>query len=131
MPYLVLADMVLLLHASFVLFVVLGGLAVLRWQRLAWLHLPASVWGAVIEAGGCICPLTSLENHLRRMGGGAGYSATFVERYLDPLLYPLGLTRHTQLVFGISALLINLAVYTRLWSHRHTQPATDTERKAR
>ena len=118
MRYLVLADMVLLLHASFVLFVLFGGLAVLRWRRVAWFHLPAALWGVLIELGGWICPLTYLENHLRRMGGEAGYSATFIERYLDPLLYPLGLTRHTQLVFGISALLINLAVYTRLRSQR-------------
>ena len=118
MRYLVLADMVLLLHASFVLFVLFGGLAVLRWRRVAWFHLPAALWGVLIELGGWICPLTYLENHLRRMGGEAGYSTTFIERYLDPLLYPLGLTRHTQLVFGISALLINLAVYTRLRSQR-------------
>ena len=118
MRYLVLADMVLLLHASFVLFVLFGGLAVLRWRRVAWFHLPAALWGVLIELGGWICPLTYLENHLRRMGGEAGYSATFIEWYLDPLLYPLGLTRHTQLVFGISALLINLAVYTRLRSQR-------------
>jgi hypothetical protein len=122
MRYLVFADIVLLLHASFVLFVVFGGLAVLRWRRVAWFHLPAALWGVLIELGGWICPLTYLENHLRRMGGGAGYGVTFIERYLVPLLYPLGLTRHTQLVFGISALLINLAVYARLRSQRHKRP---------
>ena len=113
-----LADLVVFLHAAFVLFVLLGGMAVLRWRRLAWLHLPAALWGAMIELGGWICPLTYLENHLRRMGGGTGYGVTFIERYLEPLLYPLGLTRHTQLVFGLSALLLNLAIYTRLWSQR-------------
>jgi hypothetical protein len=123
------ADMVVLLHASFVLFVLLGGLAVLRWQRLAWLHLPAALWGAAIELGGWICPLTYLENHLRKMGGGAGYGVTFIERYLEPLLYPLGLTRHTQLVFGVSALLINLAVYTLLWSQRRMPSDKPTERR--
>jgi len=122
MRYLVSADIVLLLHASFVLFVLLGGLAVLRWRRVAWFHLPAALWGVIIELGGWICPLTYLENHLRRMGGGAGYSVTFIERYLMPLLYPLGLTRHTQLVFGISALLINLAVYARLRRKRRIPP---------
>ena len=123
------ADMVVLLHASFVLFVLLGGLAVLRWRRLAWLHLPAVLWGAAIELGGWICPLTYLENHLRRMAGGAGYNATFIERYLEPLLYPLGLTRHAQLVFGFTALLINLAVYARLWSRRCIEPDRRTERR--
>jgi len=122
MSYLLLADIVLLLNAAYVLFVLLGGLAVLRWRRVAWLHLPAALWGVLIELGGWICPLTYLENHLRRMGGGAGYSVTFIERYLMPLLYPLGLTRHTQLVFGISALVINLAIYIRLWRNRRIPP---------
>jgi hypothetical protein len=129
MNYHLWSDVVVLLHASFVLFVLLGGLAVLRWQQLIWLHLPAAVWGAAIELGGWICPLTYLENHLRRMGGGAGYNVTFIERYLEPLLYPLGLTRHTQLLFGLTALLINLTVYARLWSQRRKPPDTWTERR--
>jgi hypothetical protein len=122
------ADMLVLLHSSFVLFVLLGGLAVLRWRRLAWLHLPAALWGATIELGGWICPLTLLENRLRRMAGGAGYDTTFIERCLEPLLYPLGLTRHTQLVFGFTALLINLAVYAYLWRRRRVSPDERTGR---
>ena len=112
------ADMVVFLHATFVFFVLFGGVAVLRWRRLAWLHLPAALWGAMIELGGWICPLTYLENYLRRMAGGGGYGVTFIERYLEPILYPLGLTRHTQLVFGLSALLLNLAIYARFCSRR-------------
>jgi hypothetical protein len=122
------ADLVVLLHASFVLFVLLGGLAVLRWRRLAWLHLPAVLWGAGIELGGWICPLTHLENRLRMIAGGAGYDTTFIERYLEPLLYPLGLTRHTQVVFGFTALLINLAVYAHLWRQRRISPPERTKR---
>ncbi len=122
------ADMLVLLHSSFVLFVLLGGLAVLRWRRLAWLHLPAVLWGATIELGGWICPLTHLENRLRKMAGGAGYDTTFIERCLEPLLYPLGLTRHTQLVFGFTALLINLAVYAYLWRRRRVSPDERTGR---
>ncbi|HEY5974454.1 MAG TPA: DUF2784 domain-containing protein [Geobacteraceae bacterium] len=115
MPGQLLADLVVLLHAAFVLFVVFGGVAVLRWRRLAWLHLPAALWGAAIELGGWVCALTYLENRLRRQGGGAGYGGTFIAQYLEPLLYPLGLTRQTQLLFGCAALLVNLAVYARLW----------------
>jgi hypothetical protein len=122
------ADMLVLLHSSFVLFLLLGGVAVLRWRRLAWRHLPAVLWGATIELGGWICPLTHLENRLRRMAGGAGYDTTFIERYLEPLLYPLGLTRHTQLVFGLTALLINLAVYACLWRRRRVSPDERTGR---
>lgn len=116
------ADMTVFLHAAFVLFVLLGGLAALRWRRLAWFHIPAAVWGVIIELGGWICPLTYLENYFRRMGGGAGYGGTFIERYLEPILYPLGLTRHNQMVFALSALIFNLAIYIRFWSHRCKQP---------
>jgi len=118
MTYILLADMVVLLHFLFVIFVVFGGLLVLRWKRVVWLHLPAAAWGVAIELGGWICPLTPLENRFRRMGGEAGYSGSFIERYLEPLLYPLGLTRHTQLVFGLAVLLVNLAIYARLVLHR-------------
>ena len=110
------ADVVVFLHAAFVFFVLFGGLAVLRWRRLAWLHIPAALWGAAIEIGGWACPLTYLENYFRRLGGGTGYGVTFIEHYLEPILYPLGLTRHTQLLFGTSVLLLNLAIYARLWS---------------
>jgi hypothetical protein len=120
MFYLALADLVVLLHALFVLFVVFGGLIVLRRPRLAWLHLPAAVWGAAIELGGWICPLTYLENHLRRLGGEAGYSVTCIERYLEPILYPLGLTQNTQRILGLAALLVNLSIYALLWNKRRT-----------
>ena len=117
-----LADLVVILHAAFVLFVLLGGLAALRWRSLAWFHLPAALWGAIIELSGWICPLTYLENYFRQMGGGAGYGVTFIERYLEPILYPLGLTRHVQLVFGLTALFLNLAVYYCFWHYNRLSP---------
>lgn len=115
MLYSMLADLVVLVHALFVLFVVLGGLAVLRWRRLAWLHLPAAVWGVAIELGGWVCPLTYLENYFRRRGGETGYSGTFIGQYLEPVLYPLGLTRDSQLVLALATVLVNLAVYAFIW----------------
>ncbi|HCU13257.1 MAG TPA: DUF2784 domain-containing protein [Gemmatimonadetes bacterium] len=111
MIYRALADLVLVVHLAFVLFVVLGGLLVLRWPRLAWLHVPAAVWGVLIEYTGWICPLTPLENSLRERGGGAGYSGGFIEHYIQPVLYPAGLTRGTQIVLGSLALLVNLTAY--------------------
>ncbi len=120
MFYSMLADLVVLVHALFVMFVVLGGMAVLRWRWLAWLHLPAAAWGVTIELGGWVCPLTYLENYFRRRGGEAGYSGTFIGRYLEPLLYPLGLTRLSQLVLGLGAFLVNLAIYVFLWRRRQT-----------
>jgi hypothetical protein len=107
-----LADVVLLLHFGFVLFVVLGGLMVLKWRRVAWLHVPAAAWGVAIEFGGWICPLTPLENHLRERAGQTPYGADFIARYLLPVIYPEGLTRDAQLVLGLAALLLNVAIYT-------------------
>jgi hypothetical protein len=94
--YRLLADLVVVVHLGFVAFVVAGGLLVLRWPRLAWAHLPCAVWGALIEFAGWVCPLTPLENDLRRLGGEAGYEGGFVERYLTSVLYPHGLTRTHQ-----------------------------------
>ena len=109
-----LADAVLLLHLAFILFVVLGGLLVLRRPKLAWLHLPAALWGALIEFTGGICPLTPLENALRRQGGEAGYQGGFIEHYIVPLIYPGSLTRPVQVALGAVVVLINLAVYWRV-----------------
>jgi hypothetical protein len=116
--YLFAADAVVVFHLAYVGFVVLGGLLVLRWRGLAWLHVPAVIWGVFIEFSGRICPLTPLENHLRSLGGGAGYEGDFVERYLIPVLYPAGLRRDVQVVLGVFALTVNILVYVRVWRRR-------------
>ena len=118
MIYRALADLILALHLAFVLFVVLGGLLVMRWPRMAWLHLPAAIWGVVIEYTGWICPLTPLENSSRARGGEAGYSGGFIEHYIEPLLYPAGLTRSTQVVLGSLVLVLNLTAYGIALSRR-------------
>jgi Protein of Unknown function (DUF2784) len=109
------ADAVLVLHFAFIAFVVAGGIAVLRWPRLAWLHVPAAVWGALIEFAGWICPLTPLENSLRERGGEAGYGGGFIDHYITGLIYPHGLTRTQQLGIGALVLAINACVYWRVW----------------
>lgn len=109
-----LADGVVLLHFAFVIFVMLGGLLVVKWPKVAYLHLPAAFWGALIEFGGWICPLTPLENGLRHAGGAAGYTGTFVEHYILPLLYPSELTRELQIAIGICVILVNGLLYTLL-----------------
>jgi hypothetical protein len=116
--YRIAADLLVVAHALFVVFVVLGGLLVLRWPRLAWLHLPVAVWGALIEFSGWICPLTPLENRFRRAGGEAGYSGGFIDHYIVPVLYPQGLTRGWSVVLGGAVVLINVAIYTRLLTRR-------------
>lgn len=107
------ADALVLLHLGFILFVLGGALLVLRWPRLALLHLPAVAWGAAVELLQGYCPLTPLENHWRQAAGQAGYAGGFVEHYLIPLIYPTGLTPQIQLWLGVLVLLINLPAY--LW----------------
>jgi hypothetical protein len=110
------ADAVLVLHFAFVLFVVAGGLAVLRWPRLAWIHIPAALWGMLIEFAGWICPLTPLENALRVRGGGSAYAGGFIDNYLTSLIYPDGLTRPMQFAIGVFVFTINALIYWRLWT---------------
>jgi len=107
----VLADIVLVLHLLFVAFVVLGGLLAFRWRRAPWIHIPAALWGVVVEFTGWFCPLTPLENHLRERAGLPTYESDFLARYALPLLYPDGLTREAQLVLGGFALAVNVAIY--------------------
>ena len=106
-----LADATVALHLAFVVFVLLGGALVLRWPRMAWVHLPSAAWGAWIEFAGWVCPLTPLENWLRQQGGGPAYTASFVEHYLVPVLYPSMLSRELQWALGGVVLLVNAAVY--------------------
>ncbi len=111
MLYHLLANTLVVVHLAFVGFVVLGSLLVLRWPRVMWAHLPAALWGTIIEFGGFVCPLTPLENYFRQRAGLAEYSTGFIERYLLPLLYPAQLTRGAEIVIGIGVIAINLYVY--------------------
>ncbi|HLD67321.1 MAG TPA: DUF2784 domain-containing protein [Pseudomonas sp.] len=114
MFYRLAADAVVFSHLLFILFVLCGGLLVLRWHWLAWLHLPAVTWGMAVEFFHLYCPLTPLENRLRQAAGESGYSGGFIEHYLLPLLYPSGLTPSIQLGLGALVLVLNLAVYLGL-----------------
>jgi hypothetical protein len=116
--YKLLADLVVLVHAAFVLFVVLGGLLVARWRGLARIHLPAAIWAAIVEFFGWVCPLTPLENWLRQKAGESDYGSDFVARYILPTLYPEELTRELQIALGVLVILINLAIY--IWIFRAT-----------
>ncbi len=111
MVYHALANLVLIAHLAFVLFAVLGGFLVLTWRRLAWLHVPAFLWGALIELAGWVCPLTPLENWLLEQGGGPTYRTGFIEHYILPLLYPDALTRSSQIFLGLLVMVVNLSLY--------------------
>lgn len=105
------ANLIVVLHLGFIIFAVLGALLVLKWRWVLFLHIPAAVWGALIEFQGWLCPLTPLENSLRAAAGQAGYGEGFIAHYLLPIIYPAGLTREIQITLGIFIIAINLAIY--------------------
>ena len=118
MLYGLLADLVVVLHFAFILFVSTGGLLVLRWGRVLWIHLPAVLWGGFVEVTGRVCPLTPLENWLRHAGGASGYSGGFIEHYLLPVIYPSGLTWQVQMLLAGVLVLLNAAIYVLVWRRR-------------
>ena len=123
MLYRTLADVAVGVHLAFILFVLLGGLLVFRWPRAAWAHVPVFLWGALIEFGGWVCPLTYVENHFRLKGAAEGYATSFVEHYLVPLIYPDllfpgGFPRSGFIAIGVFVLALNGAIYWRAWKRR-------------
>ena len=116
-----LATLVVIAHLAFILFVMFGGLLVLRWPRVIWLHVPCFLWGGWIEVSGGICPLTPLENSLRRAAGDSAYAGSFIEHYIVSIIYPAGLTRTLQLALAVGLVLLNAAIYAwviRAWAKR-------------
>jgi hypothetical protein len=111
MGYVLLADTVMLIHLAFVLFVTFGSLFVLRWPSVAWIHLPALLWGLIVEMAGLVCPLTPVESRLRIMGGESGYTDDFISHWLLMVLYPDVLTRGLQIALGTSLLALNCCLY--------------------
>jgi hypothetical protein len=114
MLYRIAADGLVLFHLLFILFVLFGGLLVLKWRPLIWWHLPAAAWGVSVEVFHLPCPLTQWENLMRDAAGQIGYSGGFIEHYVWPVIYPAGLTPAIQLGLGSVVLAINVLVYFRL-----------------
>ncbi len=120
MLYRLFADTLVVIHLTFITFVVVGGFLAWRWRWLAWIHVPVALWGGLIEllesARWTICPLTPLEVHFRRLAGGEGYEGGFIEHYIIPIIHPAGLTPAVQVILGISVVIINgfaYAIYFR------------------
>ena len=91
---------------------------------MPWIHLPTVAWGVAIELVGWVCPLTPLENRLRRAAGGAGYEGGCIEHYLTPLIYPVEYTRELALGLGLGLLCVNVGVYALVaWRRRRTPEA--------
>ena len=120
-PYALLANVVVGAHLAFVAFVALGGLLVLRWPRVAWVHLPCAAWGATVELMGWICPLTPLEQELRIRAGEGAYGTSFLEHYVIPLLYPGALTREIQIGLGLGVVALNAGMYGWAWRRRRAR----------
>ena len=114
MVYALLADIVVVLHFLFIVYVIFGGVLVYRWPKSAWIHLPVAAYGVLIEFVGWTCPLTPLENRYRRLAGEAGYEGGFIDHYLIPIIYPGQLTSATQIVLGSLVIAVNLIVYGAL-----------------
>lgn len=111
MIFRVLADLILVTHFAFAIFTVLGGLPVLRWRSLLWVHLSSVLWGVVIQWANWTCPLTPIESYLREMGGEARYRGGFIEHYVSMILYPENLTVELRYLLGIVLIVVNLMVY--------------------
>jgi hypothetical protein len=105
------ADLLVVIHLGFICFVVIGGFLVFKWRWVIFLHIPAAVWGALIEFQGWICPLTPFEQQLRQIGGQSGYTGGFIEQYIIPIVYPSNLTHEVQTILGTFVVVINIAVY--------------------
>lgn len=121
MLYSFLADLVVVLHFAFIVFVIFGAVLVYFKRKLIWLHVPCALWGAGIEFSGGICPLTPLENWLRHRANETGYSESFIAHYLLPIIYPSGLTSEVQIVLGLIVVLVNVGMYwwlARRWRVR-------------
>ena len=118
---LVLADLVLIAHLGFIVFAVLGGLLALHIRWMPFVHLPCVAWGVFVESTGRVCPLTPLENALRRAAGDAGYTGSFVERYLVPIVYPEALSATAQTWLAMGLFLANVAIYAVVLRRHRTR----------
>ena len=118
MIYEVLAEIVVVIHFCFVLYVVLGAFLGFKWIKTLYIHLCVLAWGVYIEFSGTICPLTPLENWLRQQANQHGYEGGFLAHYIVPIVYPETLTRSDQMVLGGLLLGLNLLVYSAIFFRR-------------
>ncbi len=112
MFYNLLSHLIVILHFAFILFVIFGALLVLKWNKLAWIHIPMAIWGAAVEYFDIICPLTPWENHFRKLAGTAAYESGFIEHYIIPVMYPEALSRNLQFILGSLVVVINIGIYS-------------------
>jgi len=105
------ANLSLIAHLIFILFVIFGGLLFFIFSKVFYIHLPALFWGIYIELTNSVCPLTYLENWFLNKAELATYSNGFINNYLYPIIYPEGLTNNIQIYLGITLIVINILIY--------------------
>ena len=125
MIYSFLADLLVGFHLVFILYVIAGALLIIKWPKTLWLHLPSCFWGINVEFTGWICPLTPWEIQLRRLAGEEGYTGSFIEQYLIPIIYPSGLNREIQMLMGSTVLIVNFSLYTLILIKRRKRKTPD------
>lgn len=116
-----LADIILIVHSLFIVFVIFGGLIVLKWHKIMWVHIPCAIWGALIEFSGWICPLTYLENYFLETGDVNVYETSFIQHYLMPVIYPSNLTADIQILLGTIVIVINFIIYFFVWHYKSSR----------
>ncbi len=119
-----LADVTVVTHFAFILFVLGGGFLVSRWPRIAWLHVPVLLWALGIEAIGWSCPLTLLEKWLRMKGGMGGYLGGFVDHWIvSPLFQPGAVSPGVRSAFALVPLALGAVAYWRVLRDRDARDA--------
>jgi hypothetical protein len=109
------ADVVMVVHFAFVVFVVAGGFVAWRWTKVAYVHVPAALYAIVIQVVGFTCPLTPLEKHLRGLARSGGYEGGFIEHYILRVLYPGPLTATVRAGLVAAVLLAMVLAYAGVW----------------
>ena len=110
------ANLTLIVHFAFILFVVFGALLFFASVKVIFIHIPALIWGSYIELTNSICPLTYLENWFLHKANLTTYSEGFIQNYLVPIVYPMNLTKDLQIYLGIALIVINIVFYAFIFN---------------
>ena len=110
------ANLTLIVHFAFILFVVFGALLFFASAKIIFIHIPALIWGSYIELTNSICPLTYLENWFLNKANLTTYSEGFIQNYLVPIVYPMNLTKDLQIYLGSALIVINIVIYAIIYN---------------
>ena len=111
------ANLTLIMHLIFILFVIFGGLLFFIFSKIIYIHLPALLWGIYIELTNSVCPLTFLENWFLFKGELTTYSNGFINNYIFPIIYPGSLNNEIQIYLGLSLIVINILIYGLIYKN--------------